>query len=397
MEKIRLNLDSITCRDLRFPMTILVVFLHIPKFPALESRIDYSYIEGGLYIYTIIRNIVGWLGSIAVPIFFVISGYYFYNHSWNLKTYLSKLKKRFYTLFIPYILWIIIAILFLAIFIVCGIILHGRSWSIIIDFFADNFTVSSFYDSKKVETDVNLNWLGDMRPTYFPWLQPMWFVRDLMMMVIISPILHFVIYHFKWWTLSIMALSYISGIEIPLCGFSSVAIFFFSLGAFLRIHILYITDFFFNKNLRYFTFIISFILLPILLYYGNTSLSYYLQPIFTICMSITMFNLITDMEIVSIRCDCNNHKKKILRFILSCFKKFSNATFFIYASHAVWGLWASGTIIQKVFPAYVLNDNSYALPFIYILYAIMTVFICYITFLLLKRIPFIYNILTGGR
>lgn len=110
-------------------MAILVVLLHIPQLPILDRVNDTTSIPilSGLSIYMLVRNIANLIGSIAVPVFFIISGYFFFTSSWSIKTYFSKLRKRFRTLFIPYIAWILIFICFILCFIIGGIILHGKS------------------------------------------------------------------------------------------------------------------------------------------------------------------------------------------------------------------------------------------------------------------------------
>lgn len=390
-------LDSLVCRDIRFPMAILVVMLHIPKLPILDKIDNTTSIStfSGLSIYIFLRELIGWIGSIAVPAFFIISGYFFFSSEWTIKTYFSKLRKRFHTLFVPYLTWILISICFTLSFVVGGIVVHGKEWSILSDWFTNNWHFSLFYDFKKVETEMNLNWLGNMRPIYFPYLQPMWFVRDLICMVIISPIIYHTISKFKIIAMSILALSYISGIEIPLCGFSSVAIFYFSLGAFLRIHNLQLSSFFQLHIIKYTSLLISITLLPILLYFGNITISYYLQPLFTMSMTAVAFNIIIYME----RCLNKEDVATIFRKILRLFEALSNSTFFIYASHAVFGLYLSDIFINKIIPKELLSNNTVALPFIYILYAIATIIICWIAYFLTKRIlpQSIYNVLTGGR
>lgn len=394
-------LDSLVCRDIRFPMAVLVVLLHIPKLPILENINESAYIPtfSGLSVYIFIRDIIGWIGSIAVPVFFIISGYFFFSSAWTIKIYISKLKKRFHTLFIPYIVWILISIGFFLCFVVGGIIFHGKEWSLLSDWFTNNWNFSLFYDFNKVETEINLNWLGNMRPMFFPYLQPMWFVRDLICMVIISPIIYYVINKFKVIAMSLLALSYISGIEIPLCGFSSTALFYFSLGAFLKIQNLKISPFFQRIVIKITSFSISIVILPILLYFGNIPLSYYLQPLFTMSMVAVAFNIIIFMESCLYKENKATTVKEISKIILEFFSSLSNSTFFIYVSHAVFGLYLSGIFINKVIPQNLLYNNTFALPMIYILYAIITIIICWVVYFITKKIlpQFIYNILTGGR
>lgn len=88
--------DSVskTISFLRFPLIILVVFIHVPRLP------------GGGEIYSYVTTLLSVkVASIAVPCFFLISGLLFFDTSFNFKKYILKLRKRIVTLLIPYILW----------------------------------------------------------------------------------------------------------------------------------------------------------------------------------------------------------------------------------------------------------------------------------------------------
>ena len=93
---------------------VLVVFVHV-KAPGIMSNSNLA----GIGLYDMLRRAISLtLAQTAVPMFFFISGYLFFNrlHDWNWSVYLGKLRKRCKTLLVPFVLWNTIAIvaLFLA-------------------------------------------------------------------------------------------------------------------------------------------------------------------------------------------------------------------------------------------------------------------------------------------
>jgi len=102
-------LDSKVIHTLRFPLICLVVCVH-----------SFSFIKGwnvdalsllnisGADIYSLFCiSISMTLAHIAVPTFFVISGFLFFKglERWNWDIYKGKMRKRIYTLLIPYLIW----------------------------------------------------------------------------------------------------------------------------------------------------------------------------------------------------------------------------------------------------------------------------------------------------
>ena len=90
---------------LRFPLAILVVFVH--SFGA-DNDIVQLHACGltGAAVYDYVRlfcSVV--IARSAVPIFFIISGYLFFLkvEEYGKQVYANKLKKRWYSLVIPYL------------------------------------------------------------------------------------------------------------------------------------------------------------------------------------------------------------------------------------------------------------------------------------------------------
>ena len=161
--------------------------------------------------------------------YFFIAGYvFFYNVDFNKETYIKKLKNRAKTLFIPYIIWNTIAILIFMIRFFAGTTPIGQqllhSSNLELDISLKNIlNCYLFYNGNLVGLDIS--------PVY-PFNVPLWFVRDLMVIVLITPILYQLIKRLKhYFVISLgiiwFVLPFISGLG---------GIFFFSYGAYMSIH-----------------------------------------------------------------------------------------------------------------------------------------------------------------
>lgn len=105
------SIKSNTIEWLRFFCIAAVVLIHAAGFNEIISC------HHGVYDTVRILFSLG-LCQVAVPIFFLISGYLFFVRleEWDTGIWTGKLKKRIKTLLIPYLIWNIIAALFNLIF-----------------------------------------------------------------------------------------------------------------------------------------------------------------------------------------------------------------------------------------------------------------------------------------
>ena len=152
----------------------------------------------------------GICGKLSVPIFLLISGYLFFREgSYELtkELWISKLKKRVFSLLVPYLLWNFIGYIIYAITV--------------------GFSFEDFFHSF---------WVIDIpgRSGSSPIDGPLWYVRNLMIMVVISPIIAYMIKYTKWYLILIMTILWI--IQIPPFNKGiGIAFYFFSLGGYLRV------------------------------------------------------------------------------------------------------------------------------------------------------------------
>ena len=231
------NLQSLVIDWLRFPLAIAVVFIH--SFGSKE--IDLYYLHANPFspesIYDFLRIALSNVGThFAVTVFFMFSGFLFFYKAkdFNLSLYKQKLRKRFKTLFIPYVCWIILCILHTEIRIVASVIIKGRPASRILQYFTDNGGLHMFWDSSVWGLN-RQNWIGWETPMTGPVLIPLWFVRDLMVIILLTPAIYSLIKRFNLLPVILLAFCYISGIWFQIPGFTVTTFFWFSLGAYFSI------------------------------------------------------------------------------------------------------------------------------------------------------------------
>ena len=192
---------------LRFTLAVLVVFMHTP--PGMVNFID-NYHGGILSIlYVLIKR---GIGSVAVPTFFFISGYLFYCklEQWNHYIWVSKLRKRIRTILVPYIVWQLIAALFYCLI----IFVNQNGISHIVDFCNDRCWIMMFWNCGRFgeSTTFITNILGMQMHNSAPIDGPLWFIRDLMVCMLFSPILYYLL---KRYILVLLSILLILNIWIP--------------------------------------------------------------------------------------------------------------------------------------------------------------------------------------
>lgn len=211
-------MDSEVIRALRFPLMLAILLFHARFQPInfIDAHVQFSIVKYFDFITYSLENV----GHVGVPLFFLISGYLFFYKSdkFDLASYNLKIKKRFRSLFVPYILWnsYSLILLFLAALLVPQY-LSGRHNIL------NNF---SFLELVKYFYAVDGN---------NPINGPLWFVRDLMVVCLFTPVLYLLLKRCRLLTLSLLGILWFFDLwEYSICGiygFSSVSFLFFSLGA----------------------------------------------------------------------------------------------------------------------------------------------------------------------
>lgn len=332
---------------LSFVLILLVVMIHANIISNSSSQIS-------IFIQ---RFISDGLALCAVPMFFIISGFLFgysFDSTKLFQSYKSKLKKRVRSLLIPYLLCEIVGILFLFIF------------QLIVPAFIINsgLTVHNFVMSDIIKEMF-------ISPKIF---YQLWFVRDLFLCVVISPLLILGIKYLKIvFILALLVLQfYIAHIYILGIG----SIFYFSLGLYFSFYHSYLLRYRFSSKFWW--------LVPILWFVATA----------VICATHTKSSfglLIQILGIISIWIGYdlifNIKKKYFIPLDLTAF------TFFIFLFHE-----PLLSIIKKSYIAIVGTDSIFKELFLYFVAPIIIIAICIYAGVALKsKRPRMYSFITGGR
>lgn len=197
-------------RQLRFPMIVLVTFAH--SYGGVEE--DFSLLMSDWSTYEFLKLLISQtLVKVAMPVFFIMSGYLFFANVdvWNFKVYKTKIWRRIKTLLIPYLIWNLLMTIKLKTF----------CWSM---FWA-------YWEPAGSQID----WFGQEQLMTAPANMPLWFLRDLMVVSLLTPIIYIIICKLGLWLMGLLTILYLSGVYAFIPGLSAYAIYFFTFGAFLSI------------------------------------------------------------------------------------------------------------------------------------------------------------------
>lgn len=205
----------------RFPLAVLVIFIHMV--PITESVFT---LKAPLLSWHGIYNLLGIIISngiarAAVPTFFIISGYLFFVNfrDWNWEIYRRKISSRIKSLCVPYLFWNILPWFLFLLCAIGGVLFHKKPWSSVYEYISEH--------------GLRFLWNGNEGG---PINLPLWFLRDLICVTILTPLIYYFIKYLKVWSILFLIIAYICRVGLPCPGFGITAIFFFSLGAFFAIH-----------------------------------------------------------------------------------------------------------------------------------------------------------------
>ena len=192
---------------MRFPLIFMIVLLHC--YCAIDAHGHDNYFRW-VYPFGLI------LGETGVPAFFFISGFLFFYSS---KSYIQKIRTRVHSLLIPYVIW---NGLILMVYLLMN--LMGHSMMVVGKSVADYV----FVDYLRAFIDRG-NWDAG---NGVPMLCPYWYIRNLMVLCVFSPIIYYGIKYLK--LIPIVAL-FIWWISIPYNGMIDSSLLFFCIGAYFSI------------------------------------------------------------------------------------------------------------------------------------------------------------------
>lgn len=225
-------------------MILAVVYIH-----GVGNEIFTKFNFTTPYNYIILTNITKeGISRVAVPLFFLISGFLFFSTQWNLSIYSEKLKRRIRSLLIPYLMFNIITMAIIGIMQWVLPSLVSGNYKPVFDYDITNFLLAFWR----------------MESTNIPYVAPLWFIRNLMVVMLFSPIVFYGIRKIGICFPLAFILAWLIDVDnrytflIP----GSTCIAFFSAGAWIRINGRNMVEMLFPYRK------ISFILYPLLLIAG---------------------------------------------------------------------------------------------------------------------------------
>ena len=373
------ELQSKTISFLRFPLIVGVVFIHFNLVKMGLSAHGVNYCVGYPdWFYLLICFFSEVLPSMAVPMFFLFSGYlFFYRTDFDGSIYKAKLRKRVNTLLIPFILWNVIGALMIAMYKIPFLqaVLPGAANA---DIELSPMRILNIFYNK--DNSILVQAAPPTRNTPYPIDAPLWFVREVMAAVIISPVIFQLIKKIGGWFVVLVGILWAVVVPIVLPGgyFSllSRALFFFSWGAYYSINKQN-----FVAELRKWKFA-PFAYLPFLIADTLTkglAINTYLRDV------VILLGIIT-VVIVAVRL-LESGKARVNPL-------FVKPVFFIFALH--------GLIMQNIGKMMVsvlhLPDNALVMTAFYFAVPIVTIAACMGIYMLInKYLPTICHLLTGNR
>ena len=355
---------------LRFPLAIVVLASH-----TLDSLLQSSQ---GLSI-PIFREISyfirGFFAGQSVPIYYFISGYVFFlGIELTREKYFRKLRNRVHTLLIPYLIWN-------SLFIIRGIVISLPCFNA---FVTNQAPLSltfprllwEFWDSGKgIRPHIDPSGSG-----IYPVDLPLWFVRDLMIVVLIAPFIWHMAKRFGHMFVIVSGVLWfiLSGIPMGHANQLSTAFFFFSWGGCMSIHGKDMT----SEFGRYFKISAIFYLMLGLGYVASVHLCPELKITLKSLNKIAGLVFACDMSAWLLRhghCHVNS-------FLVA-------SSFFIYVSHRT-----INSVILKILFFAVKPSTDFTMICVFVSAIIICVGVLLGTFYLMRRfMPSVLYVLTGRK
>lgn len=331
---------------------LLVVMIHCDirnKMGAtLFSQLD-------LYMQGLTREIV----TDAVPMFFFISGFLFFLKK---DTYLNKWKKRAKSLVVPYIFTCL--------------------WGIFLMFiFQKVLGLESLFQGGKVKHLSEFAPLDYLRCFWdirsgAPVVDPLWFLRNLIVLVLLTPAFSILIKYLKWGFPVLLTANYLF-FHIGFLCLSASDYFYFGMGSYLALSPMGGVNILDHMRLK--------ILVPVwVITFAATMVTYrygfyhtFAHDIFMIVDCLLMYRLM---------------RAAVDKWDMNWLVKISAASFFIYLFHEPWLGYFIGVSFKFLHPTGIV---CYLMPWFFCAFAVGY---SYVAYLILKRFtPKLLSVITGSR
>ena len=345
---------------LRFPLIVGVVFIHAYHAQIGMATGSVGVPESG-FLSDFIRTLISQgVARIAVPLFFIMSGYFlFWGFSWSILNYKKKICSRIKSLLIPFLFWNCVTLAFIAL--------------------AQSIPATQVFFSGRIPSLFSLDAYGYVNVIFgieqLPIAYHFWFIRDLMVLCLFMPVIFFFIKFMPLVSVVFILPLWIFDF-IPLSEQSSLSVTFFLLGACLgysKID-LFLLD-------RYEAFIFP-TYISLLIFDALTKGMWFNGPIHNISVIVGCLVVLC-----------------LSRFLISptrvrgFFAWASGASFFIFAAHE-----PLLTVLRKVAFKTFAPSTDAAVLFLYFFVPTMVIsFLGFVYFCMKRYAPKILAMISGGR
>lgn len=355
---------------LRLPLAALVVAIHTPFLYNTPELVFGQAFGTSLFI-----CVVYVICQVAVPAFFMFSGYFFFSKYETNQDWVNKIKNRVKTLLIPYIVWNILAFIYL---VVTDAFVDGNGFNPI-GLLSERGWLRIFWDCNLVGESQVKGILGYVMHRGGPADGPLWFIRDLMILMLIAPVIKFIIDKGREYALILFGILMILDIWFPFDIFTSTAFFFFMLGGyFQRNNKLMVT---YNRSLSLFVYTVTIVSLIIMMYSFHR---------YELVYNVThqVFCLFGSFSFLLMACGLVNKGRVVV-------PKY-DMSFFMFAFHTVGPILVSHHILKILFTHSHNLEEGGAL--MWMLTVVLAIIIIAFTYMALRKVaPKLLAILSGNR
>ncbi len=352
--------SSTRLRLLNFPLIIGVIYIH-----AYSATIDHAGASLGPehlnYFTDFVRTLISQgLARIAVPLFFLMSGYFFFlGFTWSWRDFGLKLAARTKTLLLPYLFWTISVVVTRFV---------GQSIPAVNAYFTGDGGLLANVSAYDLANAV----LGFTRA---PEAYHFWFIRDLMLLMLLSPLIFLLLRYVALPFLGVVFVVWITATWPIYCP-DVVGVLFFSLGSYLAMQ---------GKSLftcdRYGKWFV-FVYIPVLL----ADVIWYDAP-FNVCLHrcgivVGLVAILSGSKYIF----TNERLKSLLLWL-------GSSSFFVYAAHEPL-LGIARTVAFQVLPL----NWSFTMLLIYLVVPLGVVAVLVALHTVLGAyLPGFLRVVTGGR
>ncbi len=279
---------------LRFPLAAAVVLLHAGESTTGLYDMDFS---GTLRI-ALSQGIC----RIAVPCFFLFSGFLFFTklENWDTQVWLDKIRKRGRTLLVPYLIWNILALL----------VGFGYGW-------LRSRVNPVIVPESLLETLQSNGWLNIFWASTYgcPVDYPLWFIRNLILFVAASPLVWLLARKCRFWGAAVLFVAF------GLTGSRDLeGLFYFVLGACFQLSSVDFLQVFARAKWPAYLLSLAGIVLIARTYREDPQAYRYIKYLFVLCGTVSVVNLAAGL--------LDSGRVHTNAFL-------SSSSFFVYASHAI--------------------------------------------------------------